>query len=224
MDIDMEICQSTIGQQASERWWKERACRITASRFGRVMSARNDDSLKQLSVDMGAGQRSYVPAACRMGIAEEENAKKAYIQYKREVEGKNVHVSPVGLCVPNSSPSIASSPDGIVTGEGVPHVLEIKCIHDTNVYPKSIVEIAKQRKSSFYCQVDSEGVLSLRQNHQYYYQVMGEMATTGLLVADFVIYHPRTAEIKVLQVPFDSEVWAKIKVKLDYFTQKFLSQ
>ena len=130
----------------------------------------------------------------------------------------------VGLCVPNWNKSIGASPDGIVCcpTELIPHVLEIKCLADKNPLPKTIAEIAKDRGSRFYCTVDSEGELRLKRNHQYYYQVLGEMATTGLWVADFAIYHPRTGEIKVQRINFDEEEWKRVQSKLEAFTKKFL--
>ena len=58
MAIDMEICEST--EKDSERWWKERSKRITASKFGRVMSARSDESLRKLSEDIHSGPSGLI--------------------------------------------------------------------------------------------------------------------------------------------------------------------
>ena len=125
----MNICYSTTGQRDCESWWKERSGRITASRFGRIMSARGSDSLQKIYADMikPPVQNQYVSAACRMGILEEDNAKRTYIEFKREVEGVTVTVESVGLCVPTWSPKIAASPDGIVhtSGEINPKILEL---------------------------------------------------------------------------------------------------
>ena len=108
-------------------------------------------------------------------------------------------MQPVGLCVPIWSKYIAASPDGLINSEEEGRrVLEIKCIYDTATYPRTIMVIARQRGSSFYCKVTEDNGLELKPTHQYYYQVMGEMATTGIHTADFVIYHPRTGEVKVL--------------------------
>ena len=167
---------------------------------------------------------AYVPSACRIGIAEEGNAKEAYIQYYREVNNQIITVRDVGLCVPNWNKSIGASPDGIVFNPTalIPHVLEIKCLVDKSPLPRTIVEIAKSRGSSFYCHVDPAGELHLKKNHSYYYQVLGEMAATGLWITDFVIYSPRTKEIKVLRIPFDPEEWEKVKVKVEKFAEKYL--
>ena len=222
MEIDQELMLATVFNP--DLWWTERQKRITASRFGKVMSARNEKSLETLVQSMRSPRSSHIPYACRIGLYEEENAKLAYINYMREVNDVNVTIIPCGLCVPTSSPHMASTPDGIVqvSGSLFPHVLEIKCIVDTNPVPQSICDIAKQRGSRFYCKLNQDGSLQLKKNHQYYYQVLGEMATTGLLTADFVIYHPRTKEIKVIRVTYDGEDWKKLKNKLDHFIYKYL--
>ena len=169
-------------------------------------------------------------ATCRLPVvvscapvAEEPNAIKAYIQYKRDVDNILVTVNTVGLCVPTWCKDIGATPDGIVCAPGtIPHVLEVKCVFDGSVYPKTIVEIAKERGSKFYCRLNGDGELELRKNHAYYYQVLGEMATTGLLTADFVIYHPRTDELKVLRILFNEDDWKAVKGRLDYFNDTFM--
>jgi hypothetical protein len=159
-----------------------------------------------------------------MGLREEPNAIEAYINYHREKKGVDITVSKVGLCVPNWCRKIGASPDGIVSTPEclVPHILEVKCLYDTMAYPRSILQIAKDRGPRFYCYIDDGGKLQLKKTHAYYYQLLGEMITTGLLTADFVIYHPRTAELKILRIPFDDCEWRKLKVKLDNFTAHYL--
>lgn len=219
----MEICDSTKGQTDNESWWNARKGRLTASKFGRLMSARSTQSLQNLKKDINCPPNSigYRPKACQMGLNEEENAKQAYINYQKEHNGAIVSIRDVGLCVPNWNRSIGSSPDGIVnvSGQLIPHILEIKCIYDKEPLPRTIEQVAKDRGSSFYCKVDSNGEFHLKKNHAYYYQVLGEMAVTGLLQADFVIYHPRTAEIKVLRIPFDDDDWKRVKERLETFDQ-----
>ena len=224
MDIDTDICESTCGQSNSEAWWKARIGRITASKFGRLMSARNDDSLQRLCDNIYSPPKDFTPTACLMGLMEEPNAKLAYIKYQKEVNGVIVTIRDVGLCVPNWSPKIGASPDGIVSTPAClfPHILEIKCLFDKSPVPRSIVQIAKDRGSAFYCKVDENNELHLKKTHHYYYQVLGEMVATGLLTADFVIYHPRTKEIKVLRILFDQDVWNNMKTKIDSFTTKYL--
>ena len=226
MDFDLDLCQKTIGQQSSEEWWKARTGRITASNFGRVMSARTPDTLRRLSEEIKApySKQSYTPPACKLGLMEEPNAKAAYIKYQGEVNNVIVSIRDVGLCVPNWCSKIGATPDGIVnTSQCIfPHVLEIKCIQDCAPLPRSIVQVAKDRGSQFYCTVDAQDQLHLKRNHKYYYQVLGEMVATGLLCADFVIYHPRTGEIKVLKITYDQEDWNRMKEKLLSFTHTYL--
>ena len=223
----MDICAATCGQTESDVWWKARVGRITASRFGRVMSAKSKDSLSNLckQIKQGDGGSDWRPPACRMGLEEEANAKAAYLKYQRDVNGVIATIREVGLCVPNCCRSIGASPDGIVYTPLclIPHILEIKCLFDKTPLPRSILQIAKDRGSRFYCSIDQAGELQLKKTHNYYYQVLGEMATTGLLTADFVIYHPRTEEIKVIRVLYDDDDWKQLRMKLDDFTCNYLN-
>ena len=230
MDVDMKICEATAHN--SELWHEERQQRITASRFGKVVSARSEESFeklaKKIKTPWNQNENSFLkfPLPCRIGIHEEENARRAYVKYQREIKGLIVHVAPVGLCVPNANRQIGSTPDGIVSIEGQDslHILEIKCIVDRNPVPRSILEIAKERGPRFYCTIDREGNYTLKKTHAYYYQVLGEMATTGLPFADFVIYHPRTEEIKVLRIEFHLEDWKKLESKLKTFISTYFSR
>lgn len=220
MDIDIDICRATTGQTANDAWWEARKGRLTASKFGRLMSARGEESLKKLKSEISQPPEvKRTPRACQVGLDEETNAKLAYIRYQREVKNCIVAIQEVGLCVPNWDRSIGSSPDGIVTTTAciIPHILEIKCIYDVEPVPRTIFEVAKDRGSRFYCKIDNDGVLRLKRNHQYYYQILGEMVTTGLLQADFVIYHPRTREILVERIIYNDDDWKAVKARLEQF-------
>ena len=227
MDVDMKLCQKTTGQTDNDEWWKARQGRVTASNFGRVMSAKSDNVLHQLSQKIKAPpcQDAWTPPACRVGLMEEGNAKLAYINQQKELYGVTPTIKEVGLCVPNWNRSIGASPDGIVFNPiyDLPCVLVVKCLFDNAPLPRSILQIARDRGSSFYCTINSNGELKLKQNHQHYYQLQVEMADTGLLHCDFVIYHPRTKEINVQRFEFNVEVRNKMKTKLDNFCSNFLN-
>lgn len=226
MDIDVELCKATINQSDSDAWWSARLGRITASNFGRVMSARNTLSLERLSKDIKSPRdiSAFVPPACRVGMLEEGNAKKAYIDYQRVALGQNVTIKDVGLCVPNDCPFIGASPDGVVLNAdgSLRCLLEVKCIYDNGPLPSCITDIAKKRGSSFFCKIGPNGDLHLKRNHRYYYQCLGEMATTGLHALDFVVYHPRTLEIRVESISFVASDWERVKAKLVNFAANYM--
>ena len=226
MDFDQELSDKTCGQQSNELWWQERKGRLTASKFGRLMSAKNDLVLARLKDDINSEniRTNYVPPACAIGISEEENAKQAYVKHMKDKHGVIAFVRNVGLCVPNWCKQIGSSPDGIVdkNGQSAQTLLEIKCLFDNKPLPRSIDQIAKDRGSKFYCKYDDNCELTLKHNHNYYYQVLGGMAITGIRSTDFVIYHPRTGELKVIIIDYNHDDWLCLKERLDYFTGKYL--
>ena len=88
--VRLDICLATMGQQRCSQWWRARRGRITASRFGRVMSAQSENALARLHEDILKTEPSkYQSAACRMGIDEEDNAKRSVLQIQERSSGKN---------------------------------------------------------------------------------------------------------------------------------------
>ena len=74
-------------QQRSEAWYRERAGRITGSRFSRAMAPRNSDAylglISELAEERKAGHSrdgGYVNAAMQWGIDHEPAARKWYVR------------------------------------------------------------------------------------------------------------------------------------------------
>ena len=56
-----------------------------------------------------------------------------------------------------------------------------------------------------FCCLSVNGHSMLNQNHEYYFQVQGQMATTGIHTCDFVIWTP--SDFLVLSVLYDENFW-----------------
>ena len=56
------------------------------------------------------------------------------------------------------------------------------------------------------------GKPKLKHTHNYYYQVQGQLAITGRLWCDFIIYTAK--DICVERILFDSEFWSSMEAKL----------
>ena len=52
---------------------------------------------------------------------------------------------------------------------------------------------------------DGNKYLKLRHNHQYFSQVQGQMAVTGITWCDFVIYTEKGLSVE--RIPFDRDFW-----------------
>jgi len=78
-----------------------------------------------------------------------------------------------GFVISHSHPYLGASPDGLV-GDDI--VLEVKCpyvVRDKCITPKTVPFL-------------DEG--GLKCNHQYYYQVQGQLSCTERSVAHFCVY------------------------------------
>ncbi|XP_050054237.1 uncharacterized protein LOC126549366 [Aphis gossypii] len=81
-----------------------------------------------------------------------------------------IKVNPCGLIIDENFPYLAASPDGIVDGD---FIVEIKCpfgVKDT----KTFLEAINSKKLSF-CRLSNNGKMELKLDHNYYYQVQGQM-------------------------------------------------
>lgn len=112
-------------QQRSEAWYRERAGRITGSRFSRAMAPRNSDAylglISELAEERKAGRSrdvGYVNAAMQWGIDHEAAARKWYVRQH------GYRVSEIGFMVHPVHSFVGVSPDGLVGDDGL---IEIKC-------------------------------------------------------------------------------------------------
>lgn len=60
-----------------------------------------------------------------------------------------------------------------------------------------------------------DGVLKLKRNHNYYYQVMMHLAVTGLTWCFFFVWHCDNSHLEVIE--FDADEWQGMKNRIDAF-------
>ena len=115
--------------------------------------------------------------------------------------GSGLTVHEVGVFIGNSG-FLGASPDGIVkdcSGHTV-HLVEVKCPYKAR--SKTVEEMYDD--ASFCCSLVN-GKPTLRQDHDYYYQVQGQMAITGIHTCDFVVWTP--LNFLVITLVFDEGFW-----------------
>lgn len=193
----IQLEEVTRAQSASNLWFKEREGRITASNFGSVIKRKkeiNEAFLKKIFPEHIAGKAKG--QACEYGKKTEINAKHAYIKHLT-TEGINVHLHDCGLVVNPEFPFLGASPDGKVCKNGGSGIIEIKCpfiardigIHDA---------VTKFRSKSDFCLRSVNDVISLKRNHNYYYQVQGQLMITGASFCDFIVYTPLNIHVETI--------------------------
>lgn len=189
--------ENTRAQRLCKRWQEERKFRITASKFGLVIKrCRNHTSL--------AKQLLYHPVcsakvlALLWGQQHESDALSAYrfsLSCGLSLMNAGFFVSDCGF--------LGASPDAVVKDISLRTVrlVEVKCPYKGR--GKHVEELYSD--PTFCCSlVDGDPVLS--ENHDYYYQIQGQMAVSGIHTCDFVVWTP--LNYIVINVKFDETFWS----------------
>ncbi|XP_074042183.1 uncharacterized protein [Leptinotarsa decemlineata] len=103
-----------------------------------------------------------------------------------------------------------ASPEGLIGDDAI---VEVKCPKTmSKMHPKEAIE----QKIINFCTLDENLHLQLKQNHNYYYQVQGQLHITQRSLCYFVIWTP--LRILVEKIIKDDSFWTnKMKPKLENF-------
>jgi len=135
-------------------------------------------------------------------------AKRAYTS----TSSADLHLHDCGFVINPEFPFLGASPDAKVCKDGVTGIVEIKCPYTARNL--SIPEAVHQMgdKSNFCLELVGNGEVHLKQNHEYYYQVQGQLMITGTPFCDFVVYTEKDLFIETI-LP-DTETMNKMLDKL----------
>ena len=195
-DVSKDVEFQTRRQSETQLWYDSRKQRLTSSCFKRICSRRKDfESLAKQLVN----QKNIQTQAIKHGIETEPEAAKKY----GEITRSNVLLC--GLVINPTAPHLGTSPD--------------RRVYDpTAMPPFGLLEIKCTLKESFadvgYI-VYKEGEYKLKRCHDYYYQVIGQMALTGSEWCDFFVYSANDYHLE--RIHFDLQHWKAMKDKLDLF-------
>lgn len=123
----------------------------------------------------------------RWGLENEDTARESYLMAMQDLHA-DLNVAASGLIINPELPWIGASPDGVVTCScHEPGMLEIKCPFSAK--DRTLRECAKD--SRFCLTVTEEGVMSLKLDHSYMYQVQAQMRVAEVTYCDFVVWTPQ---------------------------------
>ena len=209
----------TRGQSDVQLWHDLRLGRLTSSAFGSIVRrVASPEPLVRRLLD----PKLIKTKALAWGRKHEETARKAYVQDQKG-KGKDLKVTTSGLqLMPNGY--IGCSPDGIIFDPALEShqqrgLLEIKCPYSAIGTPTA-AEACKTVKG-FAHVLDENNTMTLKRNHDYYYQVQGGMAILEVEWCDFVTWTPNWLSIE--RIDFQKAEWeSKIFPKLKNFYRDWL--
>lgn len=153
----------------------------------------------------------------------EAKARRCYAEQNHTKYGGNVSVKNVGLIISSQFPFLGSSVDGVISclkcGVGI---LEIKCPYrkGTDKWRNKEPEECSSNKN-FFAEFSDTGKLMLKRTHNYYYQVIGQLAVLELKWADFTIWTKKGMSVE--RIDFDRGFWeTEMFFKLKYFYTHFV--
>ncbi|XP_023338397.1 uncharacterized protein LOC111709047 [Eurytemora carolleeae] len=206
------IERATRGQGRNPEWRKERKERLTASNFGRVIKMRMTTSCQNTVLSILYPDKLDNLQAIKYGRMNEAEAI-SELNSILEQEGLG-EVEECGIFVDIWKGFLAASPDGLVGKDGL---VEVKCpIRCSEI---SVLELARI-DSTFCLKEVEEGRLELKRNHNYYYQIQGQLHIAERSVCYFLVWSPHGSHMETIE--YDQEFWEECEEILENFYRNCL--
>lgn len=158
--------------------------------------------------------KHFSSAATSYGIAQEKNAKQAYITKTGN------HLHDCGLVINPMFPFLGASPDAKVCENNVSGIIEVKCPYTAR--DLTISEALDKLKHNLCIERDdASGHINMKQNHLYWYQIQGQLLVTGAPFCDLVIFTRKDLFIKRI-VPHNPTMKNIVDVLLSFYTDHAL--
>jgi hypothetical protein len=202
-DLIRSVAKQTVGQSSNLLWCQVRKLRLTASNFGAVIQAINRNSFPpSLKKKLTAAYDLATISAVAWGFNHEAEALAAYVSFGAEV-------TPTGIWLHRSG-VLGASPDGIVVSppalpvnrlhfqddiaQGLdPEIIEIKCPYAIrNQTCAEAVRIGVDKHSFL---ESKDGRLHLKESHNYYHQVQGQLFLTDKKCCDLAVWTSKDLQV-----------------------------
>ncbi|XP_046331249.2 uncharacterized protein LOC124114619 [Haliotis rufescens] len=157
-DQAADLESKTRKQAKCSLWHEERRWRLTASQFWTICKCTTRRNRTKLCEQIVSG-RKLVCNSMRHGLQQEPKA-----IAKLEI-ACNVHVHSCGMFVDSDLPFLAATPDGVIDSNTI---VEVKC-----PYSARNEVIAPGKLFLYLCK--RNGLMQLKENSNYYFQVQGQM-------------------------------------------------
>lgn len=197
-----KVAEATKAQKKSQEWFLYHSGRITASNFKRACRTKLDKpSVSLIRTICYSTKFNFTSKQTTYGCDHEKDALRHYNERMMLDKHTNFDIETSGLVINPTYPYFGASPDRLSNcdchGIGCVEVKCPYCAKDTG-----IEELMEMKNT--YLEIKS-GNVSLKQDHQYYYQVQMQMALFGLTFCDFVVWSPK--DIFIQRIAFNEQFW-----------------
>ncbi|CAH1170902.1 unnamed protein product [Phaedon cochleariae] len=194
------IQTESVGQFGNIIFENERKLRLTASLFGKVIKRRPYTSCHNM-VKECLKSNHFWSEATDYGIAKEKVAIGIFERVK------NLQVQDSGFWVDLQYGFLGASPDGIVLGEE--SLVEVKCIYSASkleLKTQTIDEVLNIMKGRI-CLERHDNQIRLKRNHNYYYQIQGQLNIAQASKCYFIVYINDAIDLFVEEIEKDAKFW-----------------
>jgi len=212
-----DIVILTTEQSENPHWKHIRIGRITASMVGMIYRSpgfwqdcsRTVPPASIIKKTFGLYESSGKPfPACMYGLEMESVAADLYKKYyPLPIDVEGMELRRAGLFLSHYEPWLAASPDFIVNFLPAKEtwLIEVKSfVPVPNVENfKQLVDSKKPGYLPYY--YDQDGVLRIKHDHKFYYQIQCQLYVTGMPFCDLVLFYKGT--IAVVRIQFNRELW-----------------
>ncbi|XP_062585783.1 uncharacterized protein LOC134247430 [Saccostrea cucullata] len=207
----VRIERSTVHQSKNEVWFADRKTRVTASQFHKICKRKKD--ITDSFVCNIFNQKSFSSEATSYGKCHENVAKQKLME-----RHQNIHIHDCGLVINPLFSFLAATPDGKICLDGQTGVLEIKCPFSVrNLLISEAVQLPN------FCLQASGDSYQLKKNHDYFFQIQGQLMVTGTSFCIFVVYTKK--DLFIEKIPRDPSFMKEMFDKLaNFFLEHALSK
>jgi len=199
--------RSTRGQGRNQDWIRERRERLTASNFGRVAKLRTSTSCQNTVISILYPDKMDNTEAIKYW---RESEVKALSDLNLFLSHDSLSVEVCGLFVDLQRGYLAASPDGVV---GRDALVEVKC--PLNCRGAQMEDLARQ-DHNFCLEYDVvEDKLRLKRNHNYFYQIQGQLHIANRAKCYFMVWSPTQHHLEIID--YDPAFWEDMEDILEHF-------
>jgi len=131
-----------------------------------------------------------------------------------DLQATGMDVADCGLFIDEKYPFLGATPDGLLGEDGL---VEIKCPSAAqNLTPEEAIILNKGNCWNFWTRNKDQQITGVNKNHDYFYQIQGQLHITKRSYCKFVVWTPKGMKIETIKR--DDSFWAdKMEDKLVRF-------